>query len=27
VREAYKELADLTPDELIAQRQERFARF
>ncbi len=27
VREAYEELADLTPDELIAQRQERFARF
>ena len=27
VREAYKELADLTPDELVAQRQERFARF
>ncbi|WP_282191308.1 acetyl-CoA carboxylase, carboxyltransferase subunit beta [Adlercreutzia caecimuris] len=27
VREAYKELADLTPDELIAQRQERFAKF
>ena len=27
VREAYKELADLTPDELIAQRQGRFARF
>lgn len=27
VREAYKELADLTSDELIAQRQERFARF
>lgn len=27
VREAYKELADLTPDELIAQRQKRFAKF
>ena len=27
VREAYEELADLTPDELIAQRQGRFARF
>ena len=27
VREAYKELAGLTPDELVAQRQERFARF
>ena len=27
VREAYKELADLTPDELVRQRQERFAKF
>lgn len=27
VRAAYKELADLTPDELVRQRQERFARF
>ncbi len=27
VREAFKELADLTPDELVAQRQQRFAQF
>ena len=27
VRIAYKELADLSPDELIRQRQERFAKF
>lgn len=27
VKEAYKELAALTPDQLVAQRQERFARF
>lgn len=27
VREAFKELADLTPEQLVAQRQERFARF
>ena len=27
VRGAYKELADLSPDELVCQRQERFAKF
>ena len=27
VRDAYKELADLAPDELVRQRQERFAKF
>ncbi|MED9826741.1 MAG: acetyl-CoA carboxylase carboxyltransferase subunit alpha, partial [Adlercreutzia sp.] len=27
VRAAYKELADLAPDELVRQRQERFAKF
>ncbi|MEC4184801.1 acetyl-CoA carboxylase carboxyltransferase subunit alpha [Adlercreutzia sp. R21] len=27
VREAYKELAGLTPEELVAQRQQRFAQF
>lgn len=27
VRGAYKELADLSPDELVRQRQERFAKF
>ena len=27
VREAYKELSGMTPDELVAQRQERFAKF
>lgn len=27
VREAYKELADLSPEELVRQRQERFAQF
>ncbi|MEC4272829.1 acetyl-CoA carboxylase carboxyltransferase subunit alpha [Adlercreutzia sp. R25] len=27
VRQAYGELADLTPEELVAQRQERFAKF
>ena len=27
VRIAYKELADLSPDELVRQRQERFAKF